>query len=129
MKKNMTPDIRNHCETLVFDLIKSMPAVFDEGADFVNDVVCVALNRLRPRYIREPIYLFFHMTDSEWEAINAEVAEAVDFAVNHMGKNLRYAGLTCQSCALTAQERRESFCRAERREIQGRVECLHRREL
>lgn len=128
MKNNIKLDVRNHCETLVSDRINSMPEVLSAGADFVNDVTCVALNRIRPRYIREPFYLFFHMTDSEWEAINAEVVEAVDFAVHHMGENLRYAGATCQSCALTAQERRESFCRAERREIQGTVECLHRRE-
>lgn len=92
MEKNIKLDVRNYCETLVSDRIKSMPEVFSRGADFVNDVTCVALNRITPRYIREPIYLFFHMTDSEWEAINAEVAEAVDFAIHHIGKNLRYSG-------------------------------------
>jgi hypothetical protein len=35
---------------------------------------------------------------------------------------------TCQSCALSAQDRLDSFCRAQRREINGRVECRYRRE-
>lgn len=92
MEKNIKLDFRNYCETLVYDRIKAMPEVMDRGTDFVNDVICVALNRIKPRYIREPIYLFFHITDSEWETIHAEVAEAVDFSVQHIGKNLRSAG-------------------------------------
>jgi hypothetical protein len=35
---------------------------------------------------------------------------------------------TCQSCALTTQERLDSFCRLQRREMDGRVECRFRRE-
>lgn len=85
-------DMHNYCETLVLDRIKSIPEALSRGTDFVNDVSCVALNRIKPRYIREPIYLFFHITDSEWEAIHAEVADAVDFAIHHIGKNLRSAG-------------------------------------
>ena len=91
MQQNIKLDNYNYCEILVFDRIKSMPEVFGRGVDFVNDVSCVALNRIKPRYIREPIYLFFYITDSEWETLNAEVAESVDFAVHHVEKNLRSA--------------------------------------
>lgn len=84
--------IRNYCETLVLERIQAIEAVADRGIDFIHDVSCVALNRVKPRYIREPAYLFFHMTDAEWETMNAEVAEAVDFAVNHIAKNLREPG-------------------------------------
>lgn len=92
MQQNIKLDNYNYCEILVFDRIKSMPEVFGRGVDFVNDVSCVALNRIKPRYIRERIYLFFYITDSEWETLNAEVAESVDFAVHHVEKNLRSAG-------------------------------------
>lgn len=35
---------------------------------------------------------------------------------------------TCRSCALTPQERLETMCRAQRREVNDRVECSYRKE-
>jgi hypothetical protein len=35
---------------------------------------------------------------------------------------------SCRSCALTPQERMETLCRAQRREVNGRVECHYRKE-
>lgn len=43
MRQNMKLDMRNYCETLVLDRIKSMPDALGRGTDFVNDVACVAL--------------------------------------------------------------------------------------
>lgn len=88
----MPKNIRNHCEVWVFERINAMPNACNRGVDFINDVACIALNSLKPRYIREPIFLFYHLTDIEWQEIHADIAAAVDMAIKHIEKNLRTAG-------------------------------------
>jgi hypothetical protein len=82
--------LKNYCETLVFEHIKSMPKVLIRGDDFVNDVACMALNRLKPRYVREKIYLFYYAADSDWEAMNAEVAESIEFAIRYVEQHTKH---------------------------------------
>lgn len=81
---------RNYFETLVFNRIRSLAGALANGDDFANDVACIALNRIKPRYVREEIYLLFHLADSEWDAMNTEVAEAVDFAVSYIQQQVAH---------------------------------------
>ncbi len=77
-------NVKNYFETLVFNRIKSLAGVMPKGDDFANDVACIALSRIKPRYVREEIYFLYYVEDSEWDAMNMEVAEAVDFAVSYI---------------------------------------------
>jgi len=61
-----------------------MGEVLAKGDEFASDVACIALNRIKPRYVRENIYLWFYIKDSEWGAMNRDVAEAVDFAIDYV---------------------------------------------
>jgi hypothetical protein len=90
VQKDTQFKFKNYCETLVLDRIKSMPDLLAKGDDFVNDVACMALNRLKPRYVREKIYLFYYAGESDWKAMNAEVAEAVDFAVRYVEQHTKH---------------------------------------
>jgi hypothetical protein len=50
--------------------------------------------------------------------------------IAHHGEQLQTemaVPLGCQTCVLDAQERFETFCRAERREVDGVAICRHRR--
>jgi hypothetical protein len=75
---------RNYHEHLVvnqvIDMADRYPMLND---DQHPDVVCVALNRLPPRYIRHQVDLAFHMTEKERadneQLINEAVAYAFEF--------------------------------------------------
>lgn len=70
--------IRNHHEeavrAAVLELAPQHPGLKGE---LLLDVMCVALNRLPPRYIRHPVDFAFYMTDKE----RADNERAVDEAV------------------------------------------------
>jgi competence protein ComFB len=91
----MAPDtqlkfnISNYSEDWVFEHIKSRPDVLNKGNDFINDVACIALNRISPHYVREKIYLFAHMTDADWICMNMEIEQAVNFAICYVETHLK----------------------------------------
>lgn len=71
---------RNHQETLVFARVTALAPKYPQLArneDMLVDVACLALNMLKPRYIRHSIDLIFHISDAD----RAREASAVDSAV------------------------------------------------
>ncbi len=78
----MLSSIGNYYERLVMeclhDAIKERDA-FDVG-DF-DDLACVALNYLPPRYVRHAIDLSSHLSDAEYKIMREEVLDAVSFAI------------------------------------------------
>lgn len=50
--------------------------------NFAEDVACVALNKLPPRYIRFDIDLAFYLTSSEREAMERSISDAVREAID-----------------------------------------------
>lgn len=78
--------IDNFYERLVVDAID---ATREEGdtADFLTDVVCVALNRLPPRYYRHSIDMMFYLGDEELKDMKekslAAVQDAREFVREH----------------------------------------------
>lgn len=71
--------IRNYCEQLVMDGIAAALAGSELAydPDYAEDVACVALNRLPPRYIRHAIDLAFYMPADE----RRELEQQIDIAV------------------------------------------------
>jgi competence protein ComFB len=88
----MFSTISNYYERLVFDRLQTLLRDADGKVDpdYMDDVACVALNRLPPRYVRHTVDLAFHMTDSEWEELLRQVdlivVEAIEFTQRRTGE-------------------------------------------
>lgn len=83
--------LHNYYETLVFNEItrnlkKQKLKVND---DFIEDVACVALNRLPARYVRHHVDLAFYLTADEHKLIDESVKNAVADAINFVDKHRR----------------------------------------
>jgi hypothetical protein len=78
--------VHNHLERLVFDEILSK--VGDYGlprdAELLEDIACVALNRLPARYIRFDIDLMYYLTGEERDRAENAVREAVKYAADYV---------------------------------------------
>jgi hypothetical protein len=59
-------NVKNYQEQLVFERIKSLAVNYSSiSADQLEDVACIALNTLRPRYVRNLADLLRYMTDDQ----------------------------------------------------------------
>ncbi|WP_203301603.1 late competence development ComFB family protein [Marinobacter sediminum] len=78
--------IDNFYERLVLDAIDATRQEADT-ADYLTDVMCVALNRLPNRYYRHSIDMMFYLADEELKSMKekslAEVMAARDFVREH----------------------------------------------
>ena len=78
--------IDNFYERLVVDAIDATREEADT-ADFLTDVMCVALNRLPTRYYRHSIDMMFYLADEELKEMKekslAAVRQARDFVRQH----------------------------------------------
>jgi len=78
--------IDNFYERLVLDAIEATRQEADT-ADYLTDVMCVALNRLPTRYYRHSIDMMFYLADEELKSMKekslAEVKAARDFVKQH----------------------------------------------
>jgi len=71
---------RNYQETLVFDRVQDWASKYPQFAhnkDMLVDAACLALNMLKPKYIRYSIDMMFHISNAD----RAEEAAVVDAAV------------------------------------------------
>lgn len=81
--------IQNYFEPLVIECISQLMAGRPEARDddFLEDVACVALNRLSPHYVRYRVDAAFYLSTKERNEIDrqvdAAVIEAIDFVVHH----------------------------------------------
>lgn len=78
--------IDNFYERLVLDAIKATRQE-EDNADFLTDVMCVALNHLPTRYYRHSIDMMYFLADDELKSMKekslAEVQAARDFVREH----------------------------------------------
>jgi len=78
--------IDNFYERLVLDAIDATREESDT-ADYLTDVMCVALNRLPARYYRHTIDMMFYLADEERKEMKekslAAVRQARDFVRQH----------------------------------------------
>ncbi|MDN2655253.1 late competence development ComFB family protein [Cobetia sp. 14N.309.X.WAT.E.A4] len=73
--------VHNYMEQLVFDGIRLHATASGMDGDSREDVACIALNQLAPRYIRHDVDMAFYMTPAEQELLEERVALALDDAV------------------------------------------------
>ena len=79
----MFTSVHNFYEQLVFERILILAKERDEPLtqDFAEDIACIALNRLPPRYIRHHVDLVFKIGDTERAQLHDQVIRAVDEAI------------------------------------------------
>jgi len=84
--------ISNYYEQLVVDSItKNVVVPSDvEHDDFLQDIACVALNKLPARYIRHNVDMIFYTKNDERDGmlkkVDSTVKEAFDYVLKHHPK-------------------------------------------
>jgi hypothetical protein len=91
--------VRNYQELAVWDQIKVVAARYPAlsgNPDLVSDVACVALNSLKPRYIKHNVDMHFFETSSERIRNEAAVRVAVEAAFEFVSRRTDRANSTCR---------------------------------
>lgn len=80
----MFSSVHNYYEQLVFEqvLIIAKKRLEVVNNDLIEDIACIALNKLPPRYIRHNVDMVFNLTDDECEQIMNKVINAVNEAID-----------------------------------------------
>ena len=89
----MLSSIQNYYERLVMESIQDilegrdgMPDPHACDPEYLEDLACVALNRLPPRYVRHSVDLASHLDDEERRLMQERVAEAVGQAIETIAR-------------------------------------------
>ena len=82
--------VTNYYERLVVESLERVEGIRGLSEDMLEDIICVALNRLPPRYYRHSVDLVFYMSDGEEAEIRRRVEEvvkdSVEFVKHHQRK-------------------------------------------
>lgn len=85
-------NINNYYESLVFDEINLLAERMQElDENTLEDIVCIALNKLPARYIRYAVDTAFFLSSTERDEININVKKAVNDAILFVTQNPRSA--------------------------------------
>lgn len=78
--------IHNYYEDLVRNAIVGRGVDDKFDSDTLQDILCTALNRLPPKYIRSEVNLLFFLSDEERVRMAQRVSDALDFALAQVAK-------------------------------------------
>ena len=81
-----TGTVHNYYERLVAEALLKQDPRASKDCDFMDDVSCVALNHLPPRYIRHDVDMCFYLSPIELDEINKKVNKAVKNALDFVKK-------------------------------------------
>ncbi|WP_431067182.1 late competence development ComFB family protein [Methylotuvimicrobium sp.] len=85
------PNISNYYERLVVDQLWNMVQKSKEPLtqDFIDDVACLALNRLPACYVRSIVDKSSYITDQMYQEMENAVTEAIKQAIEQVRLNPR----------------------------------------
>lgn len=89
---SMLDGVANYYEHLVVEALEKEPKAAGLTGDVLEDIVCVALNHLPPRYYRHSVDLIFYMSDVEEAEMRSRVTQAVGDAVEFVRNHQRGDG-------------------------------------
>ena len=91
----MFDTLHNFYERLVLKSIADYSLFSDEleDQDFLEDVACMALNKLPAKYVRHDVDLMFYMTAREHEQLENTVNNAVKTAIEYVRAHRRSDGV------------------------------------
>jgi len=83
--------ISNFYENLVFEKIQEITSnrQITLANESIQDIACIALNQLPPRYVRHSIDTIFYIPDEERAQIDLDVEKSVSAAVDKVINNPR----------------------------------------
>jgi hypothetical protein len=73
---NISDDIHNYNEKLVLEHFANSKFAVLYSADFIDDLFCIVLNQIPPRYIRHEVDMSFYMPNTERIEINNKIEAA-----------------------------------------------------
>jgi len=73
--------VHNYYEKMVFERVRQYVGRKTVDQDYMEDVACVALNHLPPRYIRHEVDMIFYMSPIEKEEMEEKVMQAIESAM------------------------------------------------
>lgn len=78
-------NLHNYYETMVTDHLKDNHGDISDD-ELLEDIACVALNQLPPRYIRHDVDFIFYMTSEERTKMAKQVQKAIKDAIQFVKK-------------------------------------------
>ena len=72
--------VHNYYEKMVYDRVQQVVGKKTVDQDYLEDVACVALNHLPPRYIRHEVDMIFYLSPVEREEMEQKVLTAIEDA-------------------------------------------------
>ncbi|PCJ25336.1 MAG: hypothetical protein COA96_07630 [SAR86 cluster bacterium] len=81
--------VHNFYERLVLEKVVELSSTELEGSSdgALCDIACVALNRLPAYYVRHNVDTYFYMPVIEHHKVDAEVDDAVSYAINFIAEH------------------------------------------
>jgi len=79
--------VRNYYEKLVCERVAHVVGRKVVDNDYLEDVACVTLNHLPPRYIRHEVDMIFYLSPIEREEMVQKVDDAIVDAVTFIKEN------------------------------------------
>ena len=79
-------NVHNYYEKLVFSRVLHLMGKKTVDMDYLEDIACVALNHLPPRYIRFDVDMIFYLSPSERGEMEQKIDEAIETAVASISK-------------------------------------------
>ena len=83
----VTENVHNYYETELKSLINQDPRLDGKDQDFIEDVVCLALNQLPAFYVRFDVDTTFYMSEDEIMQIQEKLQKALDTAISKVETN------------------------------------------
>ncbi|MDX1811901.1 MAG: late competence development ComFB family protein [Gammaproteobacteria bacterium] len=73
--------VHNYYEKMVFERVRQYIGRKTVDQDYMEDIACVALNHLPPRYIRHEVDMIFYLSPIEREEMEEKIMQAIEDAV------------------------------------------------
>lgn len=74
--------VHNYYEKMVFERVRQYVGRKSVDQDYLEDVACVALNHMPPRYIRHEVDMIFYLSPIERDEMEEKVMQAIEFAID-----------------------------------------------
>jgi len=83
----MFDNVHNYYERIVYDRILLQVGKKSVNSDYMEDLACIALNHLPPRYIRFEVDMIFYLSPVERNEIEEKIDEAISLAIKVVKEN------------------------------------------
>ncbi len=82
-------NLHNYNERLVWEQIDAHAELANADDGFIEDVACLTLNQVMPRYVRHDVDTAFYLSSSEQATLRKQLANALEAAIAHVRHNPR----------------------------------------